>query len=268
MRLLCLAVMLILPMTGYGQSVSTDSINQILSSSPAFTIYKDNYFITGTSIGETPTSSNSDAKYQISFRHRLTKARLPLKSYLFLTYTQLAFWDIYKWSSPFDEINFNPGIGVGKLIFKDEKLVGSLALQVEHESNGLDSTSSRSWNYTSLSYTTAISPRSILQLKAWIPFLYKRDNPDLIEYVGYGEITYIWEVKKDKLLFEISGRKGTSGWKGNIQAELSYKVIDTGNTFITLQWYQGYAENLIEYQRLTSKLRLGVVVKPPSFLFY
>ncbi|ARS36765.1 phospholipase A [Pontibacter actiniarum] len=251
-----------------GQGISRDSVNQILKQAPAFTIYKDNYIITGTTIGETPTSSNSDVKYQISFKHRLTNASLPLNSYLFLSYTQLAFWDIYNWSSPFEEINFNPGIGLGKLLFKDGKLKGSLALQVEHESNGRDSIWSRSWNYVSLSYTMLASPKSILQLKAWVPFLYKTDNPDLIEYIGYGQATYIWKIKGDKLVLDIRGRKGTSGWKGSLQTQLNYKPFKSGNAYVTLQWYQGYAENLIEYQQRSSMLRLGLAIKPSTYLFY
>ncbi|MCC9137153.1 phospholipase A [Pontibacter silvestris] len=265
---LCLFILVISINTVYGQQISRDSVNRILRTTPPFTIYKDNYIITGSTIGEKPTSSNSDVKYQISFKHRLTNASLPLNSYLFLTYTQLAFWDIYHWSSPFNEINFNPGLGLGKLLFKDGKLIGSLALQVEHESNGWDSTMSRSWNYASFSYTTAISSKSILQLKAWVPFFYKQDNPDIIDYVGYGQATYIWEIKKDKLLLDVTGRKGTSGWKGNIQTQLSFKPFKSGNAFVTLQWYQGYAESLSQYQQSTSMLRLGIAIKPPTYLFY
>ena len=42
------------------------------------------------------TKDNSDAKFQISLRHRLIKSILPLHTYLFLTYTQKSFWEIYK----------------------------------------------------------------------------------------------------------------------------------------------------------------------------
>lgn len=112
------------------------------------------------------------------------------------------------------------------------------------------------------------SSNSILQLQAWLPFQYKKDNPDLMEYVGYGQAAYLWEIKKDKLLLDIVGRKGTSSWKGNIRTQLSYNPFKSGNTFITLQWYQGYAESLLNYRESTSMLRMGMAIKPSGFLPY
>ncbi len=270
--LLCLFTTLTSVNTNYGQRISRDSVMQFVKSTSSFTIYKDNYIITGSKAGVIPETSNSDLKQQISFKHRLSKPTPPLGIYLFITYTQKSFWDIYKWSSPFKEINFKPGAGLGKLLFKDEKLIGSLALQVEHESNGLGGNSengSRGWNLVSASYTMVASPRSVLLLKAWLPFQYKKDNPDLMEYVGYGQAAYTWEMKKDKLLFEIAGRKGASwSWKGNVRTQLSYNPFKSGNTFITLQWYQGYAESLLHYRESTSMLRLGMAIKPASLLLY
>ena len=85
---------------------------------PPFGIFKDNYFITGAPIGEEPTRYNADAKFQISFKHRLTDRVLPFGTYLFLTYTQKSFWDIYQESSPFAETNYNPGLGLGRVYDK------------------------------------------------------------------------------------------------------------------------------------------------------
>lgn len=270
--LLCLFTLLTTTNTIYGQRISRDSVMQFIKVLPSFTIYKDNYIITGTKAGVLPEASNSDIKHQISFKHRLTKTSLPLDSYLFITYTQTSFWDIYKWSSPFKELNFNPSVGLGKLLYLNNKLVGSLALQVEHESNGLGGSSekgSRGWNFVSASYTMLTSPGSVLQLKAWLPFQYKKDNPDLMEYVGYGHAAYIWEIKKGKLLLDFVGRKGASwSWKGNIQTQLSFNPFKSGHTFITLQWYQGYAESLLNYRKSTSMLRLGMAIKPSNFLLY
>ncbi|GAB3530968.1 hypothetical protein GCM10027443_12470 [Pontibacter brevis] len=245
---------------------------QFIRTTSPFTIYKDNYIITGTKAGVLPETSNSDLKQQISFKHRLTKPTLPFDTYLFITYTQKSFWDIYKWSSPFKEINFNPGLGVGKLLYRKNRLVGSLALQVEHESNGLGGSSekgSRGWNYISANYTMLASPGSVLQLKAWLPFQYTKDNPDLIDYVGYGQVAYNWEIKRNKLVVDLVGRKGAEwSWKGNIRTQLSYNPFKTGSTFITLQWYQGYAESLINYRQPTSMLRLGMAIRPSNFLLY
>lgn len=92
----------------------TAEVYSRLESVPPFGIYKDNYFVTGSSFsGGKLTKNNSDAKFQISIRHRLIKGVLPFHTYLFLTYTQKSFWDIYKKSKPFAESNYNPTLGLG-----------------------------------------------------------------------------------------------------------------------------------------------------------
>ena len=71
---------------------SEDSLMQALGNIPVFTIYKDNYVVTGTSFsGGKITKYNSDAKFQISLRHRLYRKLLPYQLYVFLTYTQKSF---------------------------------------------------------------------------------------------------------------------------------------------------------------------------------
>ena len=94
---------------------SEDSLMQALGNIPAFTIYKDNYVVTGTSFtGGKISKYNSDAKFQISLRHRLYRKLLPYRIYLFLTYSQKSFWDIYRKSAPFADNNYNPSLGFGR----------------------------------------------------------------------------------------------------------------------------------------------------------
>ena len=107
-----------------------DSLYRAVESIPPFGIYKDNYIVTGTSFsGGRVTKDNSDAKFQISLRHRLIKSILPLHTYLFLTYTQKSFWEIYKDSKPFYENNYNPTLGFGMPITRGDKVVGVGFLQ-------------------------------------------------------------------------------------------------------------------------------------------
>ncbi|MFH6968801.1 phospholipase A [Flavobacterium sp. FlaQc-28] len=125
-----------------------DSVNfkKILQQMPSFTIYGDNYIITGITLGKTPNNSNSDAKLQFGFKKRLTDATLPWDTYLFFTYKQISFWDIYKESLPFRETNYNPALGLAKAFFRGGELSELLILQYKHESNGKDLEFSRSWN--------------------------------------------------------------------------------------------------------------------------
>ena len=63
---------------------NADSIREQFDNGPYFTLFRDNYFILGTTIGQRPTRTNSDVKFQISIAQRLTKSTLPFNTYLFL----------------------------------------------------------------------------------------------------------------------------------------------------------------------------------------
>ena len=87
------------------QLPDSDSVRREIDREPPFGIYKDNYFVTGSSFSHGgPNKYNSDAKFQISLRYRLIQGVLPYNTYLFLTYTQKSFWEIYRKSKPFRTI--------------------------------------------------------------------------------------------------------------------------------------------------------------------
>lgn len=245
-----------------------DSISTLIKNSPSFTIYKDNYFITGVPLNRQPTKYNSDAKFQISFKQRLTNAVLPFNTFLYLSYTQKSFWDIYRESSPFVETNYNPSFGISKYFFYRQKLVG-VSVAFEHESNGRDSIYSRSWNRLAINWTIEASKRSRLYINLWIPFQYEGDNPDLLNYVGRLEASYQWKTLNKRLVFDITARKGNKlDWRGSLQTQLSYRLNKNENQYITLQWFTGYAESLVDYKEKTQMLRLGIMIKPSKFVFY
>lgn len=249
-------------------SPTRDSIIALVKNSPSFTINKDNYFITGIPLNKHPTKYNSDAKFQISFKQRLTNAVLPFNTFLYLSYTQKSFWDIYRESSPFAETNYNPSLGISKYFYHRQKLVG-VSVAFEHESNGRDSIYSRSWNRLALNWAIEASKRSRLYINFWIPFQYEGDNPDLLNYVGRLEAVYQWRTRDQRLVVDVTARKGNKfDWRGSLQTQLSYRLNKNENQYITLQWFTGYAENLVDYKEKTQMLRLGIMIKPSKFIFY
>jgi phospholipase A1 len=246
----------------YSQALTRQEFHDSIKKMPSFSMYNDVYFITGVATDQPISKEFSDIKYQISFKQMVTKATLPFNSYLFVTYTQKAFWDVYKNSSPFGEINFNPAAGLGKPIFKDNGLVGLLEFKMEHESNGRDSIASRNWNRLSLTYNTALSKKMILRVQGWIPFTYKESNPDILDYVGLGEAKLEYTIIPEKLIADITLRKGLKDWNGAASTRLLYKLFNnSGNQYLMLEWFVGHAENLFDYDKYTSMIRLGYVIK-------
>ncbi|MBS1776174.1 MAG: phospholipase A [Bacteroidetes bacterium] len=261
--------LLLFPFTIYAQpNMSKDSTQYVFSKSPAFSIFKDNYFISGTTLNETPSKNNSDAKFQFSFKQRLQNKPLIWGSYFYLTYTQKSFWDIYKSSSPFAESNYNPGLQLIKPIYKKDRFIGVLGLSLEHESNGRDSIYSRSWNFVGINYAHFFSDKVLASIKVFVPFELS-DNPDLNKYIGYSEAQFSWNIKKNRLILDVTGRKGAE-WntKGSLMTTLSFRPSVKRNLYWSIQWWQGYSESLIDYKQSTSMIRIGFTVKPTFYRFY
>lgn len=243
--------------------LTRDQVNDSIAQMPRFSIYKDNYFITGVPLNEEVTAKTANLKYHISFKQLITRNTLPWDTYLFVTYSQKSFWDIYDESSPFKEINFNPSVGLGKPIYnKNDRLTGVLSFMFEHESNGRDSIASRSWNNINLSYHTSLSENTKLKAKVWLPFQYKDGNPDLLEYIGLTELTVSHVIVPDKLEAEMMVRKGLNWeWKGAIRTRFFYTPFKNNNQGFMLEWYNGYSESLIDYTEYVHSVRIGYVIR-------
>ncbi|GAA4241424.1 phospholipase A [Winogradskyella damuponensis] len=251
------------------QSYTKQELRDSIAKLPYFSIHKDNYFITGVPTNKTINKNTANAKYQISFKQILTRSRLPLDTYLFMTYTQRSFWNIYKESFPFSDINFNPSIALGKAFFdKNDKLKGIANLSFEHESNGRDSIFSRSWNRLSLEYTTNVAKNTIGRFKVWVPFGYKEGNPDLLEYTGLGQINLSHIIKPDKFFFDVRVRKGLNfDLKGSIRTRVYFNPFDNNisNQYLMLEWFLGQAEGMLNYKQSQSMIRIGYVIRTNEF---
>jgi len=242
-----------------------------------YSIHEDNYFITG--IPKDPKTSTNQVKFQISFKFDLTPNEGPCG--LFFAYTQRSLWNAYAASSPFEDSNYNPQVF---LVFglKDISALRSLPpagkftflwvrLGGEHESNGQGGDTSRSWNrlFVSARFVILWGSNSAfyltLQPKLWWPFV-SSDNPDLIDYVGYGELVsqigwhYLFQSGRwQDLTLGVLLRKGTVGSYGTVQLTLNYRPpwMFTSFSFYA-QAFFGYDETLLHYNQRTSVFRFGI----------
>ena len=268
--MLCLSTSLSAQILGNSpaETYNADSVRAVLDKMPYFTLFKDNYFVGGTTIGKNPTANNSDVKFQLSISQRLTKSKLPFDTYLFIQYTQKAFWNVFQNSLPMRDLNFNPGIGLGHLIIRENKYIGKSYLMLEHESNGRDSIDSRSWNKLSLALALMINKNWEMQFSTWVPFVDGANNKDLLKYKGIFQLAGNYRTNNRRFNCGLILTKRKTWLSFNTQLEVSYKFNNKENQYFFLQYYNGYGENLLDYNKFKSMLRIGFVIKPQDFSIY
>lgn len=254
---------------GHAEHIDADSLRREFDKGSYFTFYKDNYFIFGPPIGQKPTKENTNVKFQISVRQKLTKSTLPWGTYLYLCYTQKVFWNVLEDSFPMTDLNFNPGIGLAKPVFRNGKYFGKFILQLEHESNGRDSVESRSWNRLSLGGDLLLTNNLLVHAKIWLPYVDGENNKDLLKYIGIGQggVELMSNDRRWKGSLVLVKRKT---WKldFNTVAEVSWQFSRKADWNLFAQYYNGYAEGLLDYKTFSSHLRVGIVIRPKLFSDY
>lgn len=252
--------------TDVDEVLGADSIRREFDSRPYFGLYKDNYFTAGTSVGPAPTPENSDVKFQVSIAQRLTRSTLPFNTYAFLFYSQKTLWNVFENSMPMHDLNFNPGIGLSKLLISKNRVIGKATLLVEHESNGRDSIQSRSWNKVSLSAALFLDPHFMVHGKVWIPIVDGENNKDILKYSGIFQ-TGIQAVSTNKRwVFDLTYVK-RQGWNlnGNVTINLGFRLFKKHNQFLMLHYYNGYGECMLDYNQYHNRLRVGLLIRPELF---
>lgn len=243
-----------------------DSLIKAFDDAPSFDVYKDNYIVLGTDLFRKPNRDNSDAKFQISVRQRLTNSVLPFRTYLFLTYSQLAFWDVFQESFPFRDINFNPTVGIGKPLVYGNRYLGDIAFQLEHESNGKDGDGSRSWNKVSLQGLFKFTSHWTFFSKLWVPIIDGENNKDLAQYKGYGTTALTFNQRNKFNIGLVLNHRAGNFWGPNVTVNASYRIFKNENQYLFFEFYNGYGEGLLDYKEYHQRFRLGFVIKP-SFSF-
>ncbi len=248
------------------ERINTDSVISDFDNRPFFGIYKDNYFVGGTSIRSKPTNHNSDVKFQVSIAQRLTKSVLPFHTYMYLFYSQKCMWNVFEKSLPMRDFNFNPGIGFTKLLVSKNRLVGKVTLMIEHESNGRDKMYDRSWNKLSIAGNIYLTPNFMIHGKYWLTYIDSKQNKDILRYSGIYQTGIQVLSNNQRWVFSATVVK-RKGWNlnANTIVDVGWRIRKSDNQFLMLHYYNGYGENLLDYNKFHSRLRIGLLIKPKFF---
>jgi phospholipase A1 len=226
-------------------------------------IYKPNYFIFG--------DNQDQVKFQISAKYNLI---YPSDIGLWLGYTQKAFWHLYSSSSPFWEFNHEPEIfycyNSKKNIFDYSiPYIDYITLSpFWHKSNGRDGEFSRSINcyYGEVQASVGQKINIGTIIKVFGYYNKAEENPDIAKYMGYTEGTLFITLKSqntqffDKEYLYIKGGGNFKSQKGWYEAGLKIRLLTTlFQPFFYLQFFQGYGETMVNYNKKDTALRAGLI---------
>ncbi|GAA4350693.1 phospholipase A [Kangiella taiwanensis] len=222
--------------------------------------------------GDERQVDNVEVKFQVSFKTPFWEKPFGENSALFFAYTGQSYWQAYNKdvSSPFRETNHEPEVFAAWAT--DWQLGGwqipYFSAGISHQSNGRSGLGSRSWNriYTEFAFE---QDRWVLAFKPWwrIPEDRKTDpldpdgddNPDIDDYMGYFELysAYQWDEHNFGILLR-NNLRGDN--KGAVQFDWTFPLDDEGKLRGYVQYFNGYGESLIDYNRHVNRLGVGFVL--------
>ena len=212
-----------------------------------FSAYKPSYIAFG----------HPDEKIQFSLKAQVLSA-VPL----YMGYSQLMMWDFFKYSAPMRDVNYNPFF----FYRLNHTLTSWTDFGGEHESNGRDGPSTRSWNRVSIQHSWS-NQNLYWSIKAWYPFYFDNTNYDLPRYRG------LWEFEvtaadflgnyfeRCDLSFRLypGGKYYINPFQGG--QELIFRTKSKWRSFLPLfvvEFFHGYAENLLDFRNEHYGIRAGI----------
>lgn len=258
-----------------------ESVNQAVSNPFALSQHRLNYILPFTYASNPNTLSASglntenvdhlEAKYQISVKLPIYQEALSTSG-LYLGFTAVSYWQVYNTavSKPFRETNYEPELFYSwrnELSFAGFKF-NQIRLGLNHQSNGQSGMRSRSWNRI---FASAIfsDDESFYHIKAWYrikedektdPFdSTGDDNPDITKFMGHMELGYGTKVGRFNVMAMVRNNLRSSENKGSVELNLSYPINTRYD--VLLQYFNGYGDSLVDYNRHQQRIGLGIQLK-------
>lgn len=206
-----------------------------------------------------------EAVMQLSIKYVLSEGVLTKLDRIEIAYTNKSFWQSYnsEMSKPFRETNHEPEI---MYTWQPAALwIDHLGVALNHQSNGQTSSLSRSWNRVILE-GASVHSRGVWYGRAWwrIPEGKKadpfdpsdNDNPDIEDYMGYGELYYLRVYGNANLSVMVRNNLDQNNNRGALDLGWTFPLTKKIKGFIT--YFNGYGDSLIDYNQYQERIGVGI----------
>lgn len=178
-------------------------------------------------------------------------------------YTQQSHWQILNTrnSSPFRETNYEPEL-IGTFGTGNANGLKLVNIGLVHQSNGRSLPQSRSWNRAYLQGGWEFNNSTSIMARGWwrIPENPLRDdNPDMINYMGQGDLLVRWEPtnKSQSMSLLMRNNFRLNNNKGFVQLDWSTPISFGNAARMYVQLSSGYGESMVDYNQQQTTLGFG-----------
>jgi hypothetical protein len=205
-----------------------------------------------------------ETKMQISLKTKIAEDLFGTHADLWAGYTQQSNWQVYnrgKKSAPFRNSDYAPELFLTQPVKANLPFGGKLRMLgvgYIHQSNGQSRPLSRSWNRVYAMAGMEWGKLSVIP-RVWArldPGADKDDNPDIMHYMGYGDLRIAYQFN-NKHALSSTLRYNPKHSKGAVQ--LNYTFPLKGNLKGYVQGFYGYGESLIDYNHKQKGIGLGLM---------
>ena len=206
---------------------------------------------------------NQEIKFQLSFQTKMGDDLAGGNGDLWFGYTQRSYWQLFNSaiSAPFRETNYEPEVYFSWLSGYD---LGGLKLRAAnvglvHQSNGRAEPLSRSWNRVFADFQLTRG-NFALSFKPWVRISEdpeEDNNPDIENYLGRYELR-LYYARRGHIFSGMLRNLLDSEHRLNSELAWSFPIARRLRGLV--QWYNGYGENLIDYNFNTHRIGVGVLL--------
>ncbi|TKB49049.1 phospholipase [Ferrimonas sediminicola] len=215
----------------------------------------------------------AEMKFQFSFKLPLTVPLLDERGRLFFAYTNKSWWQAFNTdhSAPFRETNHEPELfWVQRVDWRlGEWQLPLWAVGINHQSNGQNGAKSRSWNRIIGSLVLERGDWTVLA-RAWyrLPEESKHspedtqgdDNPDILDYLGYGEMGVVYKYHEHTFSGLLRNNLDLDDNRGAMELGWSFPLGNKVRGYV--QYFYGYGESLIDYDVRSNRIGIGLEMTP------